>query len=148
MTLEEKIMTKKRFSKAVEELVAEKKLDYLDAMAYVVKQRGLDIRNVPKLLTPSLKEKLTAQVSKANLIRDKKQLKKEVVKKVISDSPVKISQSAAESAAERHESISKLNVFITEQDNIIEYLEKVEKIMGQMHWEIKNIIDINKMEQL
>ena len=41
-------------------------------MAYVVKQRGLDIRNVPKLLTPSLKEKLTAQVSKANLIRDKK----------------------------------------------------------------------------
>ena len=72
MTLEEKIMTRKRFSKAVEELVAEKKLDYLDAMAYVVKKRGLDIRNVPKLLTPSLKEKLTAQVSKANLIRDKK----------------------------------------------------------------------------
>ena len=72
MTLEEKIMTKKRFSKAVEELVAEKKLDYLDAMAYVVKKRGLDIRNVPKLLTPSLKEKLTAQVSKANLIRNKK----------------------------------------------------------------------------
>ena len=32
--------------------------------------------------------------------------------------------------------------------SIIEYLEKVEKIMGQMHWEIKNIIDINKMEQL
>ena len=81
-------------------------------------------------------------------LKQKKQLKKEVVKKVISDSPVKISQSAAESAAERHESISKLNVFITEQDNIIEYLEKVEKIMGQMHWEIKNIIDINKMEQL
>ena len=35
-----------------------------------------------------------------------------------------------------------------EQDDIIEYLEKVEKIMGQMHWDIKNIIDINKMEQL
>ena len=61
---------------------------------------------------------------------------------------MKISQSAAESAAERHESIAKLNAFITEQDTIIEYLEKVEKIMGQMHWEIKNIIDINKMEQL
>ena len=91
---------------------------------------------------------MEAKIKRNNLIRDKKQLKKEVVKKVISDSPVKISQSAAESAAERHESISKLNAFITEQDNIIEYLEKVEKIMGQMHWEIKNIIDINKMEQL
>ena len=64
------------------------------------------------------------------------------------DSPVRISQSAAESAAERHESIDSLNKGIAGQDTIIEYLEKVEKIMGNMHWEIKNIIDINKMEQL
>jgi hypothetical protein len=91
---------------------------------------------------------MEAKIKRNSLFRDKKKLKKEVVKKVISDSPVRISQSAAESAAERHESISKLNVSISEQDNIIEYLEKVEKIMGQMHWDIKNIIDINKMEQL
>jgi len=91
---------------------------------------------------------IESKIKRNSLFRDKKQLKKEVVKKVISDSPVRISQSAAESAAERHESISKLNESISEQDAIIEYLEKVEKIMGQMHWEIKNIIDINKMEQL
>ena len=91
---------------------------------------------------------IETKIKRNSLFRDKKQLKKEVVKKVISDSPVRISQSAAESAAERHESISKLNESISEQDAIIEYLEKVEKIMGQMHWEIKNIIDINKMEQL
>tara|TARA_R110001583_G_scaffold58681_2_gene174741 strand:+ start:2147 stop:2542 length:396 start_codon:yes stop_codon:yes gene_type:complete len=91
---------------------------------------------------------MEAKIKRNSLFRKKKQLKKEVVKKVISDSPVRISQSAAESAAERHESINKLNESISEQDSIIEYLEKVEKIMGQMHWEIKNIIDINKMEQL
>tara|TARA_R100000697_G_scaffold42583_1_gene55429 strand:- start:75 stop:470 length:396 start_codon:yes stop_codon:yes gene_type:complete len=91
---------------------------------------------------------IETKIKRNTLFREKKQLKKEVVKKVISDSPVRISQSAAESAAERHESISKLNESISEQDAIIEYLEKVEKIMGQMHWEIKNIIDINKMEQL
>ena len=91
---------------------------------------------------------IESKIKRNSLFRDKKQLKKEVVKKVISDSPVRISQSAAESAAERHESISKLKESISEQDAIIEYLEKVEKIMGQMHWEIKNIIDINKMEQL
>ena len=91
---------------------------------------------------------MDAKIKRNSLFRDKKQLKKEVVKKVITDSPVRISQSAAESAAERHESISKLNERISEQDSIIEYLEKVEKIMGQMHWDIKNIIDINKMEQL
>ena len=91
---------------------------------------------------------MEAKIKRNSFFRNKKNLKKEVVKKVISDSPVRISQSAAESAAERHESISKLNESISEQDYIIEYLEKVEKIMGHMHWEIKNIIDINKMEQL
>tara|TARA_R110001583_G_scaffold191984_1_gene357936 strand:+ start:378 stop:773 length:396 start_codon:yes stop_codon:yes gene_type:complete len=91
---------------------------------------------------------MEAKIKRNSFFRNKKNLKKEVVKKVISDSPVRISQSAAESAAERHESISKLNESISEQDSIIEYLEKVEKIMGHMHWEIKNIIDINKMEQL
>ena len=85
---------------------------------------------------------MEAKIKRNSLFRNKKQLRKEVVKKVISNSPVRISQSAAESAADRHESISKLNESISEQDSIIEYLEKVEKIMGHMHW------DINKMEQL
>ena len=66
----------------------------------------------------------------------------------LKEAQIRISQSAAESAAERHESIDSLNKGIAEQDVIIEYLEKVEKILGNMHWEIKNIIDINKMEQL
>ena len=91
---------------------------------------------------------MEAKIKRNSLITDKKKIKKELVKKVITDSPVRISQSAAESAAERHASIDSLNKGIAEQDTIIEYLEKVEKIMGNMHWEIKNIIDINKMEQL
>ena len=91
---------------------------------------------------------IEAKIKRNFFIGDKKKIKKELVKKVISDSPVRISQSAAESAAERHESIDNLNKGIAEQDAIIEYLEKVEKVLGNMHWEIKNIIDINKMEQL
>ena len=91
---------------------------------------------------------MDAKIKRNSLFRDKKKIKKELVKKVIADSPVRISQSAAESAAERHESIDSLNKGIAEQDAIIEYLEKVEKILSNMHWEIKNIIDINKMEQL
>ena len=91
---------------------------------------------------------MEAKIKRNSLIRDKKKIKKELVKKVITDSPVRISQSAAESAAEKHESIDSLNKGVAEQDTIIEYLEKVEKILGNMHWEIKNIIDINKMEQL
>tara|TARA_R100000152_G_C6660801_1_gene99734 strand:+ start:319 stop:693 length:375 start_codon:yes stop_codon:yes gene_type:complete len=88
-----------------------------------------------------------AKIKRNDLITEKRKLKKDLVKKVIEDSPVRINQTSAESAAERYESVVKLNNSIKEQDTIIEYLEKVEKILSNMHWEIKNVIDMNKMEQ-
>ena len=88
-----------------------------------------------------------AKIKRNDLIAEKRKLKKDLVKKVIEDSPVRINQTSAESAAERYESVVELNNSIREQDTIIEYLEKVEKILGNMHWEIKNVIDMNKMEQ-
>tara|TARA_R100000315_G_C5202032_1_gene118907 strand:+ start:558 stop:953 length:396 start_codon:yes stop_codon:yes gene_type:complete len=91
---------------------------------------------------------MDAKINRNKLISKKKKLKKEVVKKVIADSPVRITESAAESAAEKHESVSAINDNINELNAVIEYLEKVEKIFSNMHWEIKNIVDINKMEQL
>ena len=90
---------------------------------------------------------IDAKIKRNDLIAEKRKLKKDLVKKVIEDSPVRINQTSAESAAERYESVVKLNKRIQEQDTIIEYLEKVEKILSNMHWEIKNVIDMNKMEQ-
>lgn len=91
---------------------------------------------------------IEAKVDRNKLLAKKKSLKKEVVKQVVRDSPIKITQSAAESAAESHSSLTKLNDAIKERDMIIEYLEKVEKIMSSMGYEIKNIVEIQKMEQL
>ena len=88
-----------------------------------------------------------AKIKRNDLITEKRKLKKDLVKKVIEDSPVRINLTSAETAAERYESVVKLNKSIQEQDTIIEYLEKVEKILSNMHWEIKNVIDMNKMEQ-
>tara|TARA_R100001082_G_scaffold43474_1_gene23099 strand:+ start:301 stop:675 length:375 start_codon:yes stop_codon:yes gene_type:complete len=90
---------------------------------------------------------IEAKIQRNKLFAQKSKLKKDLVKKVIADSPVRINQASAESAAERYESVAKLNDNIKEQDTIIEYLEKVEKILSNMHWEIKNVIDMNKMEQ-
>ena len=90
---------------------------------------------------------IDAKIKRNDLIAEKRKLKKDLVKKVIEDSPVRINQTSAESTAERYESVVELNNSIKEQDTIIEYLEKVEKILGNMHWEIKNVIDMNKMEQ-
>ena len=44
--LKEKIMTKKRFSTAVEELVAKQNMSYIDAMSYIITQRGMDYGNI------------------------------------------------------------------------------------------------------
>ena len=90
---------------------------------------------------------IEAKIKRNNLIGEKNKLKKELVKKVIEDSPVRINQTSAEAATEKYASVDKLNNSIKEQDTIIEYLEKVEKILSNMHWEIKNVIDMNKMEQ-
>ena len=51
-------MTRKRFSAAVEHLVANNKLSYIDAAAYVVEERGMDYKNMKKLLSDSLKQKV------------------------------------------------------------------------------------------
>ena len=91
---------------------------------------------------------IEAKIKRNTLFGKKKKLKKDLVKKVIQDSPVRINQTAAETAAERYDSVVSINNSIKEQDTIIEYLEKVEKIMSMKHWEIKNIVDINRMEQL
>tara|TARA_B100001094_G_C17566216_1_gene500704 strand:- start:56 stop:295 length:240 start_codon:yes stop_codon:yes gene_type:complete len=70
--LKEKIMTKKRFSTAVEEIVAKQNMSYMDAMNYIIEKRGMDYSNIKKLLSDSLREKVTAEAQGLNLIRDKK----------------------------------------------------------------------------
>ena len=70
--LEEKIMTKKRFSAGVEELVSKNNMTYIDAMNFIIEKRGMDYSNIKKLLSDSLKEKVTAEAQGLNLIKEKK----------------------------------------------------------------------------
>jgi hypothetical protein len=70
--LEHKIMTKKRFNIAVEELVSAGQMSYLDAMSHIIETRGMDYANIKKLLSPSLKQKIEAEATNNNLIKVKK----------------------------------------------------------------------------
>lgn len=91
---------------------------------------------------------MDAKVEKNILIAKKKRLKKELTKKVIADSPVKISLSTAEQHAERHDSVVQLTESINEYTVIVEYLEKCEKVLSSMSFDLKNIVEINKLEML
>ena len=70
--IEQKIMTKKRFSTAVEQLVVKGNMSYIDAATYIIEERGMDYSNLKKLLTDSLKDKMEAEALRLNLIRGKK----------------------------------------------------------------------------
>lgn len=54
----EEIMTPKRFSNLIENLSNEHQLNLLDTIIWYCEENELEILSVPKLLTPTLKEKL------------------------------------------------------------------------------------------
>ena len=70
--IDQKIMTRKRFSTAVEHLVSNNKMSYIDAAAYIIEKRGMDYKNMKKLLTDSLKQKIEEEAASLNLIKVKK----------------------------------------------------------------------------
>jgi len=70
--LDHKIMTKKRFTKAVEACVMKNGMSYIDSMTYIIEERGMDYRQIKKLMSPALKSKLEVEAEGLNLIRGSK----------------------------------------------------------------------------
>ncbi len=83
-----------------------------------------------------------------NLKAERYNLKKELVKLIQQESPIKVTLPIAEKTAYQHEKMIALQYSIDEQDLIIEFLEKTEKTFTSLSFDIKNIIEIMKMEQL
>ena len=70
--IEQKIMTRKRFSTAVESMVSESKgVSYIEAAAYIIEERGMDFKSLNRLLSDSLKQKIEAEATDLNLLRIK-----------------------------------------------------------------------------
>lgn len=82
------------------------------------------------------------------LVKHKKSLKISIASRIITEAPVRITQQTADLAAETTEEIQKIIVEITDCEFAIEYLEKVEKIMSSMGFDIANIIKIMAMETM
>lgn len=91
---------------------------------------------------------IDAKISLHRLIKRKKALKETIVKRIVSEAPVRLTQQTAEIAAESSDELQNITIEIKDYEFVIEYLEKVEKIMSGMGFDIKNIIEIQKMEQL
>lgn len=82
------------------------------------------------------------------LKEEKVEIKKELVKEIMARSPIKLTIPVAERTAEQHEKITDIQKRINEQELIVEFLEKVEKTFSSLSFDIKNIVEIMKMESL
>lgn len=89
---------------------------------------------------------INAKIKLNTLKARKKRLKHDITGRVLEAAPTKMSLTAASNAAENSNDIAELNKQIDELEIIVEYLDHVVKIMSNIHWEIKNIIELMQME--
>jgi hypothetical protein len=100
---------------------------------------------------PGIKHKWVARLIQQKIELNKyKALKAEAIAN-LSDSlrkenPVLISDPALAKQAEKHMTVKKISDKIEECIILIDYLEKVEKVCSGTSYDIKNLIDIKKME--
>jgi len=68
--IEEAILTKKRFSKLIENYVAQHPdSTYMDAVINICDERSLDPIDVGKLISHAIKDKIEAEAIKNNLVK-------------------------------------------------------------------------------
>jgi hypothetical protein len=105
-----------------------------------------------QLMLPGIKHKWVAR-----LIEQKRKLnslnkKKKIIRVAVIASlekegmPPGIPKTALDRKIESSDAMQKINEELEDTEIVIEYLEKVENIFRSMTYDIKNIIDINRLE--
>ena len=84
------------------------------------------------------------EVSK--LLRTKKQAISKVAEKLQNESPVLLNNKTLEASAESHPLIQKIYEQINEHEMLIEYLSKIESNFRSISYDIKNLIEIIRLE--
>lgn len=105
------------------------------------------------LMLPGLKAKWVARLINhknklAELDREKKKTIKNILPKVKENLPVKLNDSVIISKAENIKEVAEINERIEEQKNIIDFLERTEKIMSSFSFDISNIVKVVQLETL
>jgi hypothetical protein len=127
------------FDKLSQELKEDTKVDELNLLQ-------------KQLTLPAIKHKWVARLIEQkrylnNLERKKKMAKIAVLATLEEQGiPPGLPKASVEKKIDNSEALQKINSDIEETSLLIEYLEKVETIFRSMTYDIKNIIEINKLE--
>lgn len=103
------------------------------------------------LLLPAKKAKWVSRLilEKNNLIKlenDKKNLLNSVIESLKKNSVTSLSQPVLKNLAEKDVQVMSIDVKIEDSKNIVDFLEKVEKVITSMSFDIGNIVKIVQLE--
>lgn len=70
----------------------------------------------------------------------------QISENIINSSPISITKIMAVKQAQDHELITKINKQIEEEEMLVEYCEKLDKIFSGMSYDIGNLVNLIKME--
>jgi len=65
---ESNFLSKKRFSKMVEDTVRKMSMSYMDAVVYLCDENTIEVEDVSKYLSPSIKERIEAEAMNLNFL--------------------------------------------------------------------------------
>ena len=78
--------------------------------------------------------------------RKKNKIVRDAVEELRKESGVRLSTPTLEKAAERHPLVAGIESEIQSLQSVIDFLERVEKVMHSIGFDIKNLIELIKME--
>jgi len=65
---ESNFLTKKRFSKMIENTVRNNKLSYMDAVVYLCEDNNIELEDVKKFLSTTIKERIEVEAMNLNYL--------------------------------------------------------------------------------
>ena len=117
--------------------------DFCTINEFTVKEKQLQLPAFKHLFVGRL---IRHKIYASKLKTQKEKLRSELAAAAAKAAPVVLDFSKVEKAMESNEKIVEVNNQIYYNTLIIEYLEKVEKVLSSITYDIKNIVEIMKLE--
>jgi hypothetical protein len=117
--------------------------DFCTINEFTVKEKQLQLPAFKHLFVGRL---IRHKIYASKLKTQKEKLRSELAAAAAKAAPVVLDFSKVEKAMESNEKIVEINNQIYYNTLIIEYLEKVEKVLSSITYDIKNIVEIMKLE--
>lgn len=122
----------------IKELEEDLKIDDLDLKNYTMKLPGIKHKWAGRCIRHKI------ELNDLKLEKDKR--KKQLIKQINETASVKLSAPAIERVIEDSDETKALNKKIKDLELVIELLEKAEKTLASASYDIKNLIEIIKLE--